>query len=223
MNKVTLKDLLWDDFQYKIDYDYDRNNDNCECGDDYCRCSTIENTRINNINLVEITKQIGEFLNTDEFTEYIINRILTACKLYDEDNWDVKICGGYYGEEIDGIYINNPALVEDWLIKIENANTNEDKLLIALECEYGYILDELKDIKSWTIETINKGNLKIGQREHYRKLDRKIVENYKSFPYPLGVCIANINVNVNGYKLIDGYHRVLAKDDSEIKIIVGRL
>ena len=214
-NNKSLSNIINKNFQYDIDYDYDRNRDNCEC-DYICRCSKIENARIDSIDLIKITKIFNEVFNEDEFTECLINRILTACKLYDEDYWDLKIGSGYYGEEIDGIYINNPE-VSEWLSKLKYAKTNEEKLFIALECEYGYILDELKN-KEWKFEKIDKNKLIIGQREHYKKLDKKIVENYKNYPYASGVCI----IKDEGFKLIDGYHRVTANCSNEIKMIVGK-
>jgi len=217
-NKMTLTDVLEGTFHYNgIEYNYDRNSDNCTC-EDYCRCSTLENTKIESIDLIAVAKVFSEVLGEDEFTEYAINRILTACKMYDSNYWDFRVCGGYYGEEVDGIYIDNTE-VSKWMYKLESAKTDKEKLFIALECEYDYILDELNKCENWNIVTIKKSDIRIGQQDHYRKLDRMVVENYKNFTLPVAVCIEE-----NGHaRLIDGYHRCKAKDEESIKVIIGKL
>jgi hypothetical protein len=216
--KKTLNEVLKQDFKYDIEYDYDTNRDNCEC-EDYCRCSTIENAKVTYVDLIRITEEFNKVFEGDEFTKYIINRILTACKLYDEDSWWVSTCGGYYGEEIEGIYIENTN-IEEWLNKLENAKTNEEKLFVALECEYGYVLDELKGLKSFTIETVDRANIIVGQKDHYVRLNRNVINKYKDYPYLVALCIDNGKET----RLIDGYHRFSASEDKEkVKVIIGRL
>jgi len=216
--EITLTEVLEGSFHYSgIQYDYDTNRDNCTC-EDYCRCSTIENTEITSIDLITVAKEFGNVLGKDDFTEYAINRILTACKMYDSNYWDFRVTGGYYGEEIDGIYIDNTE-VSKWMYKLEEAKTDREKLFVALECEYDYILDDIKGYDNWSIATINKRDIIIGQQDHYRKLDRMVVESYKDFTLPVAVCIEK-----NGHaRLIDGYHRTKAKDDENIKVIIGKL
>jgi hypothetical protein len=150
-NKKTLPEILKQNFQYNVEYDYDTNRDNCTC-EDYCRCSTIENAKVTYVDLIKITEEFNKVFEGDEFTKYVVNRILTACKLYDTDNWYVSVCGGYYGEEIEGVYIKNDD-VKKWMDKLENAKSNKEKLFVALECEYGYVLDELKELNNFKIET----------------------------------------------------------------------
>ena len=214
--EVKLVNMIKHNFIYEIEYDYDTDRNNCDC-DDYCRCSTISSAHIvGDIDLTVVSNRFNKTVGADKFLSYAVNRVLTACELYNKDYWNVEVVDGYYGEEIGGVYIDSPQLLK-WMEKLDNAKTDEEKLFVALECEYGYILDELKS-KTWSIEITDKIFLSVGQKEHYTKLNKKAVDSYKNFCFPLGVCI----VQGDKYRLIDGYHRTMANKNDVIEIIVGR-
>lgn len=200
-----------------VEYDYYRVNSN-DPDDDYNRQSTLEDVHVTDINLEKVANHMTEYFGKDEFTKYTINRLLTACQMYRKDKWDVNVSWGYYGEEVNGVYLSDKHELEMWLEKLKNTSNDKEKLLLTLECEYGYILDELNSINNWKIKTINKSDIRIGQQDHYRKLEKDVVAGYKKYSLPRGIVILN-----NGaYKLIDGYHRILANEDEKIKVILGQ-
>lgn len=216
-NIDAVQKVLDADYRDGVECDY-RRVDSTDSDDDYNRQSTLEDVHVTDINLENVTNHMAEYFGKDEFTKYTIDRLLTACQMYRKDKWDVNISWGYYGEEVNGIYLSDKHELGIWLEKLKNTNNDKEKLLLALKCEYGYILDELNSVNNWNIETINKSDIKIGQQDYYRKLEKDVVAGYKKYSLPRGIVILN-----NGnYKLIDGYHRILASGDEKIKVIVGK-
>jgi hypothetical protein len=211
---TSLESLLKKNYQYTVEYDYDRSW--CECEEDICRCTTLNNARVEKVDMVNLTNLFCEFFGNDEFTKICVNRILTSCHMWNPDCWYVSVGGGYYGEEIEGVYIENSDL-KKWFIKFQEAKTNKEKLFVALECEYGYVLDEVKEIDEWNIIEIENNEVSIGQMEHYQKMDQKIVKSYADFDLPRCVLF----FKDGKYKLIDGYHRLAANNEKKCKAIVG--
>jgi hypothetical protein len=228
IEKTPLENLLDSDFRYSCEYDY-TNETHCsdrDCDGDICRGSTIENFIIKEIHFDLIVDKFVDILAEDDFTIYCIERVCNALKLWNVDNWEYSICGGYYGQEIKHIKINSETQQElkKWLTTVTEAKTNKEKLFTALELEYGYVLEELKEIWDWDIVKDVPLHLIIaGQAEHYKKLDRKIVDKYSDYKLPIGVCITK---NDGSYRLIDGYHRLRAMSNKKgevekVSIVVG--
>ncbi len=212
----TINDIFNQYWHSGIEYDYDRTQCSGNC-DYICRCTEIYNTRVTEVDLNYLVDDFSEILGKDVITKYCIDRILTATKLYEPDNWEVRVSRGYYGDETNGAYPVSYRDSENWLEKLKILKTDNEKILLVLECEYGYILNQLKNITNFTIENIDKNDLQIGNLDHYKKLESDIVEKYKEYEYPRGICIKNDG----GYKLIDGYHRVAACNSDKITMIVG--
>lgn len=210
----TLNDLLEKNYQYVVDYTYNRSF--CNCHEDICRCTTLKDIEVEKVDMIDLTDNFCEFFDHDEFTKICINRILTACHMWSKDCWYVSVGNGYYGQEIDGVYIEN-ANVKKWLIKFEAAKTNREKLFVSLECEYGYILDEVKSIDDWKIIEIENNEVSIGQLEHFVKINKDVVKKYSDFDLPRCTLI----FKDGRYKLIDGYHRLAANNEVKCKAIFG--
>ena len=103
------------------------------------------------------------------------------------------------------------------LLKLES---EKDYICHVLEKEYGYVLASLAPIKYYQLINVDPRQIVMGSERHYLKLDPKIIESYKDYPYARGVCIANTYDGT--YRLIDGYHRMAAaKDKRIIQIIAG--
>ena len=91
-------------------------------------------------------------------------------------------------------------------------------LFIVLEKEYGYILPELKNFKDFEIMSAYTDIIDAGNKLHYRKLEKNVVYQYKDYDLAIGVGI----LEDERIRLIDGYHRFAAKQNSRtVKIIVG--
>lgn len=203
-------------FQWEPGFDitYSRSTDCEEHGcpkEGICRCSTIKDARV--IEVGDITRNFGLL---DEFQRYCVDRLLVARKIWDTDNWEVRVRRGYYGQEIDGVYLENANKIEqevNELLKLSDT----DKIKYVLKLEYGYILDVLEN-KDFEICEVERSSIIFGQEGHYKKLDKGMVEKYKDYELPRGICIQD----GEKYRVIDGYHRISACQDEKVKIIVAK-
>ncbi len=221
MKTKKKKVLTWGlkDFkaQYHFNIRYDDERDCIEAGcDSICRCGRIVNARIEDESVDrETLVNTYKNLKPNDFEKYCIDRILNSYKVHSPDNWDIEIVKGYYGQEIGNVIFNRTEKVDETVKKMMDLKTNKQKLLMVLELEYGYILDELKDKKSWRIRKVKREDLILGQKDHYKKVNRDIVEEYSCCPFPRGVCLPE----GNKFRLIDGYHRIAACKDNQILVI----
>ena len=103
--------------QYEVDYDYQRSECTCNAYEDgdYCRCTTIERAWVESINVKLVIKKLYDKYCKDhsDINEYCFDRICSAFKIYDKDYYEVESCGGYYGEEIEGVYFYNESKIVD--------------------------------------------------------------------------------------------------------------
>lgn len=219
-----------DDFQYSgvdIDYDIERHCDEHGCHEDgICRCSTIENTRVEKINIYDIYNSIIHrgsrqrvelnFEFDDQFINYCIYRLLITNKVYNESNWEINTCGGYYGEEILRIYFCDTEKVSKQIDTLYNVST-QDRIRRILEMEYGFILDSLKG-KKFVEKEIDTKDIIVGNDTYRKKIDVGLYSNYPK-DLPIGIYLKQNDK----YRLIDGYHRyvdlVEGKKLKTVKII----
>jgi hypothetical protein len=224
------------DFQYAsgIDYDYDseRNCDGgCESGD-YCRCSKICDTRITHFDVTALKNHIVDSLKNekdlsdivkDSFTIYCIERLMVIHKMYDQENYEIEVSGGYYGEEIGGVTFSNFSQFHDDLSHLVYLKTNKGKMEFILMKEYGKILDKLKDV-DWTIENVKLSEIEVPNEKYADKLANENFE-YLLKPSTHGV-VLNKDENTRIFSLIDGYHRYTKNKenqiDNEIQMVVAR-
>jgi hypothetical protein len=211
-----LEDVLSMNFEYNLEVDYWSDRDNCSC-EGIHRCSRLHIEKVFDVDILSITKEFAEAFEKDEVTEYCINRVLTSCKLYDNSAWFVSVSRGYYGEEIDSVKLENKKSISDWLYKLQVAETPKEKVFVALECEYGYILDDILEIEKWSIKDISRKDISIGQKDYYRKLEKEVIDGYKDFPFPLATCF----IKDGKIRVIDGYHRLASNKSENIKVLIG--
>ncbi len=93
------------DFQYNGCIDYEANSIQDEghyelCKDDYCRCSTME-FYINSIDRDIILKYFCDTF--DVISNNQISQLRSICEKLQIYDFECRVCGGYYGEETDGI------------------------------------------------------------------------------------------------------------------------
>lgn len=230
MKFKIINEGLRNDFKYYLDYEYDGRpcyDETCGCrtGNDYCRSNEYDNLRIEEVHIPSLVayflsktnkkKDVIETKNVD-FLNYCVDRLLRIHKLYETDYWDIQTCGGYYGQEIDLITLNDLKfkLICEKIQSLIVMFPNERIEFILME-EYGYVLDSLKGKKFKLIET-DVSNLKIGNEVYYKKIEDAY---YKDYPYPIGVYIKEGEF----FKLVDGYHRYksIIKNKKKVEIIVA--
>lgn len=227
----TIRDILKElDFSSYIDYDSNSEQDENHyelCKDDYCRCSTMHPI-IQSFDYKHISNRINEeFDIVNEKIKYCVERI---CSTLTIEDFECHVCGGYYGEEMDGITIDNFDILnkleenidiivarKNKLKKINISSIEDEKIRNILIMEYGYLLDDLKTSTFSVIEVDTK-NIILPQEEHANNLNEDKVKSYKNHS---GIC--GIVREKNGkYKVIDGYHRITANlNKSKIKVILS--
>jgi hypothetical protein len=194
----------------EYDYGYDYHCEEYGC-DMVCRCGTIENLEIIEVNIMGIVEKIS---NGELFSSYCVDRILRHFKIWNTDYWTLDIQHYYYGEEIFGAEHDNESVIDEHLLECLTLPASE-KIPYVLELEYGYLLDEAKN-RAWTIETVKREDIQIGSEYH----KAQSIEEYKPNAYDLPVCVV---LKIDGeLRIIDGYHRLNSNKQDEIDIIVGR-
>jgi len=215
------------DFRYsgavKYDYEESRHCWEADCGlDGICRCSTIDYTKVESVDVGCVAEELYLDKPKNKVTDvenYCVERILRINKVWNASNWEIGVGRGYYGEEIDSIYLCHSLIgkINKQLKEMLALKTAKAKIYYVLNLEYGYILDAIKN-KRFRVVKIKKSNL-VFQRDHYTHLDSDTVADYFEWGLPRGICIKEQDEK---YRLIDGYHRVGAvSDDKPFKIYLA--
>lgn len=188
----------------------------CDCNDTIHRCSKVE-AKINNVDITSIVDWL--FYKTKEdkdfILKYCVHRILSHSPIRNSTNWDVLICNGYYGEEVGGVYLNAKTDIVSIFNQLMAKKNDLGKILFVLNNEYGYILNSLKSVTKCSIISVKPSDVYIPQQDHYRRLDKDIVAKYSNYNLPTCVCLKESN----RYRLIDGYHRLFAANNANLKKI----
>lgn len=236
--------LVDKNFYYSgVECDYNSYTD-CEnhgCDEEgICRCSKIENQCISNVDVSEITKEIyKEYFDNSESTKrnytinkilfgtdkeidiYTIDRILRKYKIWDENNWEIDICGSYYGEEIESVIIEESICkkIQNEIAKAFSIDELTKRVEYLLILEYGSILPSLENC-SYEIVEVDKKDIVFGNRNHHDKVGKKTLDHYSDKEYKgiRGVVLEKDGV----IKLIDGYHRIHSTSGHKVKVIKAK-
>lgn len=190
------------------------------CRSEYGKCNVIRDFKITKVNPEYLAECCLRNKDVSHLVRYTTYRIISQSALARKDNWEGDIGRGYYGQELHGYTFSNlkeVERVEQALLQITEDKTEKQLLNIALEFEYGYVLDSLQG-KSVTTMHVEHHKIVPVAREHYNRLDRDQVERYveKYTEKDLGgdefrklpVCV--VLKDGDTYRLIDGYHRYMA-------------
>lgn len=191
--------------EYMLRYDYDDVQSRWhyeECANDYCRCSTIENIKIESVDLGYLYKEVLRVIRK-EYEDislqhlYCIERLFSIHNVYDVSCWELSVKGGYYGEEINGAeFSNEDKLIAD-IYKVLSLDT-DDAIRYILEAEYGYVLPVLKD-KTFSVYSLNLNEVHIPNDRYLAVVSSEAFAGSEV----KGLLLAEHDK----FKLIDGYHR----------------
>lgn len=209
------------DLSWIVDYDYNRSACTCNAYEngDYCRCTTIEHAWVDNVNVNDVVNELyRKHCRTDSYIDkYCFDRICYAFKIYDKYFYEVETCGGYYGEEVEGVYFEDEEKIFNAYYEMLTLNTVLEKIQYCLKLEYGYLIDCVESATSAAIIEVSPDNIRPPQKEYFVKVDKNVIEEYKDRKLPIAVCVRD----GNRYRLIDGYHRFVAnKDRDSVEIII---
>lgn len=204
------------DLQYVVEYDYARSW--CNCNATICRCTKIIDTRIDKINITKVINKLFERNPcTGDIDEYCFDRLCYIFKVYDKNYYEVETCGGYYGEEIRGVYFEQEEQIVNHYKEVTTLFSNIEKIKYCLNMEYGYLLDVVENATSATIVSVSPDEIKLPQQEYFKKLNENVIEDYTNRKLPIAICIKD---GIK-YRLLDGYHRFVANKNSDtVNIIV---
>jgi hypothetical protein len=230
-------------FKYHTNYDYDAYRD---CGahgcdeEGICRCETLENAHVVTVDIPSIVNEIynsifdnslsskrNSAINSilggvsKEIDIYTIDRILRINKAYEPTNWEVQVCGGYYGQEIDDVILENSVAqkIEDQINEAISIIDLTPRIEYLLMLEYGSILPVLQG-RQYSIETVERDSIIFGSDEHYRKVNTKNLDHYsdKNYTGIRGIAL----VKDGKFRLIDGYHRSSTSENIKIQLLIAR-
>ena len=202
---------------YEVEYDYERSG--CHCNDYICRCTTIERAWVEEIFISSVVNKLYKKFCKEhsEINEYCFDRICHALRIYDKDLYEVETGGGYYGEEVYGVYFDNEEQIFNAYAALTDLSSDIEKIKFVLNMEYGYLIDRVANTTSATIQKVDSKKIILPQQEYFIKLSKEVIEDYKDRKLPVAVCIKN----EDKYILIDGYHRWVAnKDIDTVEIVV---
>ncbi len=230
-------------FKYHTNYDYDSHRNCADHGCDeegICRCETLENAHVVTVDIPSIVNEIynsifdnslsskrNSAINSilggvsKEIDIYTIDRILRINKAYEPTNWEVQVCGGYYGQEIDDVILENSVAqkIEDQINEAISIIDLTPRIEYLLVLEYGSILPALQG-RQYSIETVERDSIIFGSDEHYRKVNTKSLDHYsdKNYTGIRGIAL----VKDSRYRLIDGYHRSSTSENIKIQLLIAR-
>jgi len=205
---------LPDNWRYHVEVNY-TSDYNCEAHgcdrEGICRCGRIEYPTVESIDSVGLTRAI--LTNSGQFsviTDYAVERSLRH--LINVDYFDIAVVGGYYGEEIGDITLGNQ---DDLLTTLKNllAMTPNDQIRESLKLEYRMLLPELVN-SNFTVQKIETSKITY-QKERYNAVDKdqELLHKYigrANHSYYADRPQVLVLQEEDGYRLIDGYHRLKA-------------
>lgn len=237
---MSLRDI---EFQWSgadVDYRYVYDCENYGCDDEgICRCGTIHDEAVTGADVSVMTDKIYEtFFEQGKAAErndainkvlygigkdidiYCIDRILRSRKVWDPHSWNIEVSGGYYGQEIEAVYLKEHLAdeIEDLMHQAFALGTLKEKVEFLLKLEYGKVLPELKGCR-YEYETIEISEVIFGSEGHLKQVKKKALDFYSDRSYR---GIRGI-VKRSGGKLrvIDGYHRICTTKFPKAMVLVA--
>ena len=215
---ITLSDLF---FRHSVDIDYDYDRSRCDCTD-MCRCGVVTDSRIRSIpmedavGMVDIREAYKDKRGANrkrayklsKVEQYCIDRLTRIHKLYDSDLYTVKVVGGYYGEEIDGVELDG-VVAKKFLDSVSTMMAAPDdisKIKFILKEEYAFVLDLIKGTNAVRIVTIDGYEELLKNPDYALRIKNSDIGSYvMDESLPRGI--------IHDGRLIDGYHRMASWGD----------
>lgn len=186
--------------------------------EDYCRCTTITGIRFPDH--FQMRDLVALYDPEDPLSAYALERALTKAMPWgNEAAFSFTAVGGYYGEELDGVYL------EDGLANRMDAQAaamaalpdSDSRIREALLAEYGTLLPELEQAAFEAVE-VARARIHLGADAHAASRRQEDLRPYHGYRGILGVALERPDGSL---RLVDGYHRVLATDHDPVEILIA--
>lgn len=235
-----LKDIT---FQYNgvyIDYSYSYNCESYGCDEEgICRCGSIHNESVESVDVSLLVKKIyDDFFAQGKAADrnntinevlygigkdidiYTIDRIIRSYKIWESENWDIEIEGGYYGQETGDVTIKESIAdkIEEELLTVFSLPTLKEKIEYLLKVEYGKVLPELSNCSYESI-VIDKDDVVFGVEKHLNKVMKKDLDFYADRNYSgiRGIVVKS----GDKWRIVDGYHRIFTTKWPRLKVLAA--
>jgi len=235
-----LKDIT---FQYNgvyIAYSYINDCESYGCDEEgICRCGSIHNECVRSVDVSLIVKKIyddyfeqgkaaarNNVINEvlygigKDIDIYTIDRILRSYKIWENENWNIEIEGGYYGQETGDITIKETIAdkIEGELLTVFALPTLKEKIEYLLKVEYGKVLPELSNCTYESI-VIDKDDVIFGVEKHLNKVMKKDLDFYsdKNYSGIRGIVVKS----GDKWRIVDGYHRIFTTKFPKLKVLAA--
>lgn len=235
-----LKDIT---FQYNgvyIDYGYAYDCENYGCAEEgICRCGTINDEHVDSVDVSLIVKRIydeffeqGKAANRNnainevlygigkDIDIYTIDRILRSYKIWENDNWNIEVDGGYYGQEAGNVTIKESIAdkIDEELWTVFSLPSLKEKIEYLLNVEYGKVLPELSNCSYESI-VIDKDDVIFGVEKHLNKVMKKDLDFYsdKNYSGIRGIVVKS----GDKWRIVDGYHRIFTTKWPKLKVLAA--
>jgi hypothetical protein len=233
-----LKDIT---FQYNgvyVEYNYNNDCENYGCDEEgICRCGTIYDEHVESVDVSLLVKKIyDDFFEQGKAADrnnaineilygigkdidiYTIDRILRSYKIWENENWDIEVDGGYYGQEVGDVTIKESIAdkIEEELWIVFSLPSLKEKIEYLLKVEYGKILPEIADANYESI-VIDKDDIIFGVEKHLKKVMKKDLDFYSDKKYNgiRGI----VKKSGDKWRVIDGYHRIFSTKFPRVKVL----
>jgi hypothetical protein len=235
-----LKDIT---FQYNgvyVDYSYTYDCESYGCDEEgICRCGSIHNEHVESVDVSLIVKKIyDDFFEQGKAADrnnainevlygigkdidiYTIDRIIRSYKIWENENWNIEIEGGYYGQETGDVTIKDIVAdkIETELWIVFSLPSLKEKIEYLLKLEYGKVLPDIVDSVYESI-TIDKDDIIFGTEKHLDKVMKKDLDFYsdKNYNGIRGI----VKKSGDKWRVIDGYHRIFSTKFPRVKVLVA--
>ena len=230
-------------FQYDgvyVDYGYTYDCENYGCDEEgICRCGSIHNERVESVDVSLLVKKIyddffekGKAANRNnainevlygigkDIDIYTIDRILRSYKIWENENWDIEVEDGYYGQEAGDVKIKESVAdkIEEELWTIFSLPSLKEKIEYLLNVEYGKVLPELSNCSYESI-LIDKDDVLFGVEKHLNKVMKKDLDFYsdKNYSGIRGIVVKS----GDKWRIVDGYHRIFTTKWPKLKVLAA--
>lgn len=235
-----LKDIT---FQYNgvyVDFSYSYDCESYGCDEEgICRCGSIHNEHVESVDVSLIVKKIyddcfeqGKAATRNnainevlygigkDIDIYTIDRILRSYKIWENENWNIEIDGGYYGQETGDVTIKEAIAdkIEAELWTVFALPTLKEKIEYLLKVEYGKVLPELSNCSYESI-VIDKDDVIFGVEKHLHKVMKKDLDFYsdKNYSGIRGIVVKS----GDKWRIVDGYHRIFTTKWPRLKVLAA--
>jgi hypothetical protein len=152
---------------------------------------------------------------------YTIDRIIRSYKIWENENWNIEVEGGYYGQEVGDVTIKESIAdkIEEELLTVFSLPSLKEKIEYLLKLEYGKILPEIAD-SSYESIVIDKDDIIFGVEKHLKKVMKKDLDFYsdKNYNSIRGI----VKKSGDKWQVVDGYHRIFSTKFPRVKVLVAK-